>query len=91
MIPLTVEYLSPRCDDIKHTTAIATHTILTISGRILQLSVHHDTDSKAAYWTLGKQDITSVMSRRTFGKDEEWRKVKEEIGMRRSHVRKGSL
>ena len=31
------------------------------------------------------------MSKRTFGKDEEWRKGKEGIGMRRSHVRKGSL
>ena len=57
-------------------------------GQILRPLVHHDTDSKAPYWILGKRDITSVMSRRTFGKDEEWRKGKEGIGMRRSHVRK---
>ena len=60
-------------------------------GRILPPLVHHDTDCKVPYWTLGKWDITSVISRWTFGKGEEWRKGKGGISMRRSPVRKGSL
>ena len=58
--------------------------------RIPHPSVHDDNNCKSPYSTLGKSDVTSILSPGIFCEVEERGKDKEAIGMCMSYVRKGA-